>query len=214
MHTIKQKDLHDCCTIESMDCETTGQLKNVLWIVFALNLGMFFIEFYFGIDARSSSLLADSLDMFADAFVYGLSLFVLTQNHYRQASASMFKGITMMALGFFVLTENLSKMVYPVIPDGMTISAVGLLALAVNILCVVLLLKFKDKTLNVKSAWLCSRNDAFGNVVVIVAGLLVSTFSSQLPDILIGFVLSFVVLKSSIQIIVSSRRELIYHKYH
>lgn len=202
---------NDNCDITPVDTETTHKLKLVLWVVFALNLGMFIIEFFFGLQARSSALMADSLDMFADAFVYGISLFVLNKGHFQQAKASMLKGGLMVALGLFVLAENIYKIIYPVLPSAEIISTLGLLALIANVICVVLLLKYRDKSLNVKSAWICSRNDAFGNIAVIIAGLLVAKFSSQWPDIIIGFGLAFVVIKSSFQIIASSKDELAHH---
>jgi len=201
----------DCCDIAPIDTRTTNKLKLVLWIVFSLNLGMFIVEFFFGLQARSSALLADSLDMFADAFVYSLSLFVLNKTHMQQAKASMFKGGLMVFLGLFVLAENFYKIIHPVLPVAETISALGLLALIINVICLILLMKYRDKSLNVKSAWICSRNDVFGNVAVIIAGLLVGIFYSQWPDIIIGFVLSFVVIKSSLQILASSKEELKHH---
>ena len=201
----------DCCDIPIADKVITNQLKNILVIVFALNLGMFIVEFFYGIQAKSSALLADSLDMFADAFVYGISLFVLNKSYIRQAQASMFKGITMFGLGLFVIAENIYKIIHPVLPVAATISLLGLLALVVNIICVGILIKYLDQSLNVKSAWICSRNDAFGNVAVIIAGLLVGAFSSQWPDLIIGFTMAFVVIKSSSQIMVSSRKELNHH---
>jgi len=100
---------NDCCDITPIDSKTTSELRNVLWIVFGLNLGMFIVEFFFGLQARSSALLADSLDMFADAFVYGISLFVLNKSHFQQAKASMLKGSLMVTLGLFVLGENIYK---------------------------------------------------------------------------------------------------------
>jgi len=198
----------DSCEILPTKKEATSKLRTVLWIVFCLNLGMFIVEFFYGLEARSSALLADSLDMFADAFVYGISLFVLNKSHIQQVRASIFKGSTMFILGIFVVAENLYKIIRPVLPVASTISVLGLLALIVNIICVGLLLNYRNKSVNVKSAWICSRNDAVGNVAVIIAGLLVGIFSSQWPDIVIGFVMAFVVIKSSSQILTTSKAEL------
>lgn len=201
----------DCCDVTPINSETTKSLKLVLWVVFALNLGMFVVEFFYGLQSRSSALMADSLDMFSDAFVYGVSLLVLTKSHAQQAKASMLKGGLMVALGLFVLAENVYKTIYPVLPTAETISILGLMALIVNLICLVLLLKYRDNSLNVKSAWICSRNDVVGNVAVIIAGVFVGIFSSQWPDIIIGFILAFIVLKSSFQIIASSKKELNNH---
>lgn len=192
---------------------SNDQLKRILWIVFGINLAMFIVEFVFGLRARSTALLADSLDMFADAFVYGLSLFVLNKSHIQQAKASMLKGGMMIVLGLFVLSENFYKIIYPTLPSAETISVLGLLALIANVICVGLLLKYRDNSINVKSAWICSLNDAFGNVAVIIAGVLVGLFGSQWPDVIIGFGMSIVVIKTSIQIMSSSKIELGVHRH-
>jgi Co/Zn/Cd efflux system component len=162
---------------------------------------MFFTEVTGAFMAQSNALLADSLDMLADVFVYGLSLLVLTKGHQARVSASLLKGGLMAVLGVFVVGEAIYKIIYPVQPLGATISIIGVLALVANAVCLLLLMKHKNTDLNVKSAWICTRNDVMANVGVIIAGILVVYFNSMLPDIIVGLGIAFIVLQSSIGII-------------
>ncbi len=183
------------------------RLKIVLWFVLFINLGMFLVEVTAGFLAHSNALLADSLDMLGDVFVYAASLFVLQKNHAAKANASLMKGIIMGSFGLFVLFESVNKILNPVLPTGHIISSIALLALIANGLCFYLLWKFRKKDVNLRSAWICSRNDATGNVLVILAGLLVIYFNSVWPDILVGIALATLVLWSSVGIIKESKKE-------
>lgn len=183
------------------------RLKMVLWLVLFINLGMFLVEVTAGFLAHSNALLADSLDMLGDVFVYAASIFVLQKNHAAKANASLMKGVIMGSLGLFVLFESVNKILNPVLPTGHIISTIALLALIANGVCFYLLWKFRKKDLNLRSAWVCSRNDATGNVLVIFAGLLVIYFNSVWPDILVGIALATLVLWSSIGIIKESKKE-------
>lgn len=200
----------DCCAIEKLDLEKRENkvLQRVFWIVLVINLVMFFVEAIGGYVASSNALLADSLDMLGDVFVYGLSLFVLSRGHQAKVNASLVKGGLMFILGLLVVGEAVYKIINPIQPIAEAISLIGGLALVANTLCLLLLVKHKNADLNVKSAWLCSRNDVVANASVILAGVLVGYFNSMWPDILIGLGIAFVVLRSSIGII----REGIIHK--
>ncbi|OGY34468.1 MAG: hypothetical protein A3E37_04830 [Candidatus Andersenbacteria bacterium RIFCSPHIGHO2_12_FULL_46_9] len=179
-------------------------LKKVLLLVLFINLGMFFVEVVGGLIAHSNALLADSLDMLGDAFVYGISIAVLFKHPSVRAKASLVKGIIMLLLGFFVVGESIFKIINPVIPVAEIITIIGLLALLANAVSFVLLLKHKAKDLNVRSAWICSRNDVFANIGVIIAGLLVARFNSMWPDVTVGLIIAFIVIQSSFQIIKES----------
>lgn len=192
----------DCCTKETyLSKETVKELKRVLYLVFFINAGMFLTEVVSGIIANSSALLADSLDMFGDTFVYGLSLFVLTKHHKIQAKVSMIKGMIMLLFGLYIFWEAFHKLTHQIIPTAQTISFIGLLALIANTTCFFLLKKHQNKNLNLKSAWICSRNDMYGNMGVIGAGLLVGYFNSVWPDVIIGLGIALLVLHSSVKII-------------
>lgn len=206
----KTQNKDDCCAV---DFNTAGgnTLKTILFLVLLLNLGMFFIEAASGLIAHSNALLADSLDMLGDAFVYGISIAVLSKHPSVRAKGSSIKGIIMFLLGLFVVGENIFKIINPVIPVAETITAIGLLALLVNIASFSLLLKHRAKDVNVRSAWVCSRNDIAANIGVIIAGFLVARFHSMWPDVIIGFIIAFIVLQSSLLIIKESFR---YHRMH
>lgn len=193
----------ECCHADEVDLtkEQNAALKNVFWIVLIINLVMFFTEVTAAFLADSSALLADSLDMLADVFVYGLSLYALTRGHQARVKASLIKGALMAVLGVFVIGEALFKIVHPVQPLGETISLIGGLAFVANAACLFLLTRYKNTDLNTKSAWICSRNDVFANISVIIAGILVGYYNSMWPDIIIGLGIAFVVLQSSFGII-------------
>lgn len=192
-----------CCQADKVDLsqETNKSLKKVFWIVLFINLAMFFVEAISGFIAHSNALLADSLDMLSDAFVYGISLFALAKGHMFKVNASLIKGVLMGLLGLFVVGEALYKLIHPIQPIGEVISIIGGIALVANIVSLLLISKYKHTDLNVKSAWICSRNDVVSNTGVIIAGLLVVYFGSMWPDILIGLVIAFVILRSSVGII-------------
>jgi len=195
----------NCCTNElSFTPEQRNKVKGVLWIVFALNLGMFIVEIVAGHLARSSALTADSLDMFADAFVYGLSLYVINDNHVIRARASLVKGFLMGLIGLFIVGESIFKIFNSTVPIGETMTIVGIFALLANFASFVLLIKHKNNDLNLKSAWICSRNDMTSNIAVIIAGFMVVSFQSMWPDVIVGLGISVMILQSSFQIIKES----------
>lgn len=199
----------ECCAVEEIDLqkEKNKTLTRVFWAVLVINFAMFLVEFIAGRLSHSNALTADSLDMLGDTFVYGISLLVISKSHEVKARASLVKGIVMMALGVYVVIEAVYKIVNPLmLPVAQTISTIGVIALIANAICFVLLLKHKHSDLNVKSAWICSRNDVVANVSVIIAGLLVGYFNSMWPDIIVGLAIAVVVLYSSVGIIKESLR--------
>jgi len=200
--------MDSCCNKGYLSQEMVKKLKGVLYFVFFINAGMFAVEVTTGILSHSSSLLADSLDMLGDAFVYGLSLFVLAKHHTIQAKASLIKGLMMLVFSLYVFWEAFQKMIHPLVPQAQTISAIGLLALVANALCYFTLTKHKDENINMESSWLCSRNDMVGNLGVIAAGILVGTFDSMWPDIVIGLGIAGMALYFSAKLIKESLRHL------
>ena len=205
--TQQTQCIDNCCAID-LNKADGKTLKIVLYLALFINLGMFIVEMTNGLIAHSNALLADSLDMLGDAFVYGVSIAVLLKHPSIRAKASLAKGIIMSVLGIFVVGENIFKIINPVIPTATTITAIGLMALLANLVVFVLLIKHKAKDLNVRSAWICSRNDVIANIGVIVAGLLVARFNSMWPDVIVGLIIAFIVLKSSFHIIRESLRHI------
>lgn len=193
----------DCCTVEDIDLrkDKNKTLRKVFWAVLLINLAMFFAEAIAGYLAHSNALWADALDMLGDVFVYSISLFVLTKSYQAKVSASIINGATMALLGLFIVVQTIYKIINPVLPTAETISIIGVIALIANAICFFLLIKYKDTDLNIKSSWICSRNDMTANISVVVAGFLVGYFNSMWPDIIVGLGIAFIVLKSSVEII-------------
>lgn len=168
-----------------------------LKIVLAINAVMFLVEFTAGIIASSTSLLADSLDMLGDVFAYGFSLFVVTRNDTWKAVSAMFKGGIMAAFGILVLGQAIYKVIYPETPRFEWIGAIGLLALLANFFCLALLWRHRGDDVNMRSVWICSRNDIIANISVLIAAVLVWASNSQWPDLVIGLGIAFLFLHSS-----------------
>ncbi len=177
----------------------------MLWIVLALNATMFFVEVYAGVTAHSSAILADSLDMFGDALVYGLSIWSLTKTTLWKGRVSQVKGAIMALLALIVISESLWKIVAPVAIEGSIMLWIGVLALAVNTTCFMMLNRHKKGGVNLRSAWICSRNDLLANAGVIVGGLLVMATASKWPDIIIALAIGGYILKSSLEVIKESK---------
>ena len=153
------------CDLETMR-ETHGR---VLWVVLCINALMFLVEGTAGLMAHSTALLADSLDMLGDALVYGFSLFVLARSLRWQSGAALAKGGFMLAFGLGVLWQAGYKVFHPLMPATETMGIVGALALGANLNCFALLHRHRGHNLNMRSTWLCSRNDLIANVGVLLA---------------------------------------------
>ena len=198
-----------CC--EGKSCEVTALRENhgrVLWIVLAINAAMFVIEGAAGVLAHSTSLLADALDMLGDALVYGFSLFVLARSVRWQAGAALAKGVFMLAFGLGVLGEAIYKVFHPIMPGAATMGLVGGLALAANLVCFFLLYRHRGDNLNMRSTWLCSRNDLVANVGVLLAAVGSFVLASRWPDLVVGATIAGLFLASSLGVLRESIREL------
>jgi cation diffusion facilitator family transporter len=188
----------DCC--EDKSCEVAALRQNharILKTVLAINAVMFVVEITAGTLARSTALTADSLDMLGDALAYGLSLYVLGKGARLNAFAALFKGGLMTALGLMVLGQALFRAFNPSLPVPETVGAVGLLALTANLVCLALLWKSRGDDLNMRSVWLCSRNDILVNLGVLVSAAAVHFTQSRWPDIGVGVLVAVLVLSSS-----------------
>lgn len=192
------------CALDALRARQSSTLK----IVLALNLVMFVVELTAGLLARSTALLADSLDMLGDAMVYAFSLYVVARSARWKAGAALFKGLIMLAFGLFVVAEAVYKMTQPVIPQAETMGLIGLLALAVNTLCFYLLWQHRADDINMRSVWLCSRNDLFANSAVLVAAVAVFWSASRWPDIVVGLAIAALFLHSAWLVLRDAVREL------
>ena len=190
------------CEIEKLQAQQSKTLKLVLGI----NLSMFMVEIVAGIMARSTALLADSLDMLGDALVYGFSLYVVSRNDAWKATSAFIKGLIMLLFGLFVLGTAGYHWLYPEIPRFETIGLVGFLALTANVVCVLVLWQHRTEDINMRSVWLCSRNDILANISVLVAAIGVWVTHSQWPDLFVGLGIAALFLRSAFHVIIDARR--------
>jgi cation diffusion facilitator family transporter len=182
--------------------------RRVLWVVLLINAAMFLVEGGAGLMAHSTSLLADALDMLGDALVYGFTLFVLARSVRWQAGAALAKGGFMLAFGLGVLGEAVYKAFHPVMPGVETMGVIGGLALAANFVCFFLLYRHRRDNLNLRSTWLCSRNDLIANIGVLGAAGGSYMLLSRWPDLLVGVVIASLFLSSALQVLRQARRAL------
>ena len=198
-----------CC--EDKGCEITAlrdKHRRVLIIVLVINATMFLVEGAAGILANSTSLMADALDMFGDALVYGFSLFVLARSLRWQAGAALVKGAFMLMFGLGVLAEATYKVFHPIMPTVGTMGLVGAVALAANAICFFILYRHRADNLNMSSTWLCSRNDLIANVGVLIAAAASYALASQWPDLVVGVLIAALFLASAWGVLRQSVREL------
>ena len=146
--------------------------------------------------------------MLGDALGYGSSIFVIYKSQYAQARVALLKGLIMLGFAFIVLVRGLYQLYNWSIPLHQTMSSIGILALVANLSCLFLLTRHRKDNLNMSSVWLCSRNDIIANSSVLVAAFITVIYSSPVPDILVGFLLTFVFTKSSLKVIKASQKEL------
>ena len=178
----------------------SAQERRILIIVLVINATMFAVEFSAGLAASSTALLADSLDMLADAIIYAIGLFALGRASHWRARAALTSGMFQLALGAGIAVEAIVKIFVNGLPDAATMSLFGVLALLANTVCFVLLSRFRDGDINLRATWICSRNDMIGNVGVLLAAGLVIWLESGWPDILIGLMIALVVIRSALRI--------------
>lgn len=189
-----------CCSEKKFD-GVSDRYKRVLWIVIALNATMFGVEMLAGLVAQSQALQADALDFLADSVTYALSLWVIGKSVRLRTTVAMAKGISLSLMGAWVLLSTLYHMTGSHSPEPLTMSGVAAAALMINVLSVLLLISYKDGDANVRSVWLCSRNDAIGNVAVILAASGVWASQSGWPDLIVALFMATLFLSSSLQII-------------
>ena len=185
-----------------------GEHKKVLTVVLVVNAVLFVVEAAAGLLANSTALLADSLDMLGDSLVYGFSLYVLWRSAAWKARAAFLKGAIMALFGVGVLLEVIYKTISGIVPSAETMGIVGALVLFGNGVCFLLLLRHRSDDLNMRSTWLCSRNDIVANLCVLAAAAGVSVLNSSWPDILVGAAIAALFLKSAFTVLHESFLEL------
>lgn len=181
--------------------------KRRLRIVIALNATMFAVEMIAGHLSGSQALQADALDFLGDAMTYGISLAVIGASVRARTAAALVKSISLSLMGLWVLGSTAYHVLLVGVPKAEVMGLIGFFALATNLTSVLLLLSYKDGDANVRSVWLCSRNDAVGNVAVMIAALGVWATASGWPDLIVAGIMAGLFLSSSIQILVQALRE-------
>jgi Co/Zn/Cd efflux system component len=169
--------------------------------VIGINGAMFLTEMIAGQLAGSQALKADALDFLADTVTYGLSLAVIGASLRLRASAALLKGVSLCAMALWVFGSTIYQTLVLGLPKAEVMGLIGVLALAANLASVLLLLPYKDGDANVRSVWLCSRNDAIGNVIVMIAALGVWGTATAWPDLAVAAVMAGIFLTSSAQIL-------------
>ncbi|MGE0714355.1 MAG: cation transporter [Alphaproteobacteria bacterium] len=175
--------------------------RRVLWIVIALNGAMFGIEIFAGALSGSMALQADALDFAADAATYGLSLWAIGRAAGTRAAVALGKGASLAVMAAWVLGTTAWRALAAVPPEPVTMSLVGVLALSVNVGSALLLYRWRDGDANVASVWLCTRNDAIGNVAVMAAAGVVAATGTAWPDLAVAAAMSGLFLVSSVRIL-------------
>jgi cation diffusion facilitator family transporter len=199
----------DCCADKSSALvRLHGRQTATLRVVLLLNAGMFGVEFIAGLLAGSVALLADSLDMLGDALVYGFSLYVVNRSAVWKARAALAKAAVMGLFGAVVLGQLIFKLMHPQVPLFETMGVVGALALIANGACFGLLWRHRAEDINMRSVWLCSRNDVIANLSVLFAALAVWWVQSPWPDMLVGAFICVVFMRSAFAVAREARNEM------
>ena len=201
--------MDDCCApIVEPGAALRARQRRALWIVLAINATMFFVEIVAGWVAGSTALLADALDFLADSATYGLTLYVLAKSLRWKASAALAKGAAMALFGVWVLSEAITRGFDPALPNAAVMGGVGALALAANLVSAAILFWHRGDDLNMRSVWLCSRNDVIGNVAVLAAAAGVFATVTAWPDLAGGGVIATLELSAGVSIMRQALREL------
>ncbi len=187
----------ECCGDSCAPTATDRRRSRTLKAVLGINAAMFLVELTAGLVIGSVALLADSLDMLGDALTYGVSLAVVGGTLHRRARAALFKGLVMAAFGLFVLGQTVHRAFLPGWPAAAPMGAVGLLALVANLVCFGLLWRHRGEDINMRSVWLCSRNDLLANSGVIAAAAAVALTGSRWPDLVMGVLIAGLFLKTA-----------------
>jgi len=198
----------DCCGTSVKFEGLSADYKRRLWLVIAINAAMFLVEMGAGALAGSNALQADALDFLGDAATYGISLAVIGASIRIRAMAAIAKAASLSLMSLWVLAMTGYQILIVGVPRADVMGVVGVLALAANVTSVLILMRYKDGDANVRSVWLCSRNDAIGNVAVMLAALAVWGTGTKWPDLLVAALMAGLFFYSSMRILQQSIAEI------
>lgn len=182
--------------------------RRALWIALAVNFGMFAVEIVAGITGGSKALQADALDFFGDAANYAISLGVAGMALAWRARAALLKGATLVLLGVYILVATAWAVIHGANPEAEIMGAIGVAALIANMAVAVMLYRFRTGDANMRSVWICSRNDAIGNVAVVLAAAGVFGTGTAWPDLIVAALMAGLGIWGGVQIIGQARGEL------
>ncbi len=182
-------------------------MRRILVVVLIVNAVMFGVEMTAGIAAKSVSLQADAIDFLGDAATYAITLAVMGMSLRWRAGAALLKGASMGLFGIFVLGAAIWHAVNGTLPGAQIMGTVGFAALVANVFCALLLLRFREGDANMRSVWLCSRNDAISNVAVMIAAAGVFATDTGWPDAIVAVIMATLALTSSWQVLRQARSE-------
>lgn len=204
----------DCCGSDVKFDGLSADYKRRLWLVIGINATMFAVEMTAGALAGSNALQADALDFLADSATYGISLAVIGASIRMRSFAAIGKAASLCAISLWVLGMTAYHVLVVGVPRAEVMGVVGVLALAANLASVLLLMRYKDGDANVRSVWLCSRNDAIGNVAVMAAALAVWGTATKWPDLIVAALMAGLFLYSSLRILEQSFQEMREQRLH
>ena len=183
--------------------------RRALWIALWVNLAMFVVEGMASLSSGSVSLMADAIDFFGDSANYILSLTVLSMGMLWRGRAAMAKGMTMVLFGLVVWARAIWVVQAGITPEPLIMGAVGLLALAANLGVAVMLFRFREGDSDMRSVWLCSRNDAISNIAVMVAALGVFGTSTAWPDLIVAAIMGTLAITAGISVVRHARNDIV-----
>lgn len=192
---------NDCAVDSDTAAFADPVFRRVLWGALIANLAMFFVEIVASRLGDSLSLQADALDFFGDAANYAISLFVAGMALAARARASVFKGVSMAAFGIWVLGSAAHRSLTGSEPDPALMGSIAVIALVVNVAVALMLFRYRTGDSNMRSIWLCSRNDAIGNVAVMIAAAGVLVSASRWPDLLVAAIIAALAITSAVQVL-------------
>ena len=196
------------CGICVDTADINKSLRRALWAVLIINAGMFVVEITAGVFAGSVSLQADAVDFLGDSASYAISLFVLSKSLRWRSGAAMIKGLSMAVFGLWILGTVIHTAMTSGTPDPMVMGWVGVMAMLANLVAAFLLYRYRNGDANMRSVWLCTRNDVLGNIAVVLAASGVLATGSMWPDLGVAMILASLALHSSAQILRQSMAEL------
>ena len=197
--------MSDCgCEVELKD----NQQKTVLYWLLAINASMFVFEIGFGWLSESTALIADSLDMLADAIVYAIALYAVGKSIQHKANAALVSGYFQLGLGVLILMDIARRLYGESEPPSWFMIGLGMVALVANVICLILIRKHNNDEVHMRASWIFSANDVIANLGVVIAGILVMVLKQRWPDIVIGSIISMLILRGAYRILSDAKQEL------